>query len=236
MAGPHHLPEVERLVLATIGPQGNTIETIAGQLGHPAEAVDAAVRQLVHAGLVQAVGGLVRLTGQGRLVAAGTSSSAVQTPQAEAPADGDVAGSIESVWSSYLEHRAAARGRVRDEMLASDKDRDAVSKLLADAFAQGRLSAVEFETRTGRALSAVTHGDLDDVLQGLGGSWRPAGTHPVRKGLFAMVAFVSSPFVLFGALLLLAGSDAGDRVSGTVFLILFLPGLFALWRWAWPRG
>ena len=38
-----------------------------------------------------------------------------------------------------------------------------------------------------------------------------------------------------GSMLLLFGSDVGDHVGGLVMLVLFLPGLFGLWRWAWPK-
>ena len=57
----------------------------------------------------------------------------------------------------------------------------------------------------------------------------------MRKAVFGVAAFLASPFVLLGALLVAFGVDAGDRVGGVVFLILLLPGLFALRRWAWPR-
>jgi hypothetical protein len=42
--------------------------------------------------------------------------------------------------------------------------------------------------------------------------------------------------VLFGSMLLSFGEDAGDRLVGVFFLVLLLPGLFALRRWAWPRN
>jgi hypothetical protein len=49
-----------------------------------------------------------------------------------------------------------------------------------------------------------------------------------------MVTVMTSPFLLMGLGLLIAGQDLGDRVFGIVFLVLFGPGLFALQRWAWP--
>ncbi len=36
-------------------------------------------------------------------------------------------------------------------------------------------------------------------------------------------------------MLLLFGSDSGDRIAGIVMLVLFAPGLVALHRWAYPR-
>jgi hypothetical protein len=41
--------------------------------------------------------------------------------------------------------------------------------------------------------------------------------------------------VLLGGLLAAFGTDPGDHIGGLVFLVVLLPGLFALWRWAWPR-
>jgi hypothetical protein len=45
-----------------------------------------------------------------------------------------------------------------------------------------------------------------------------------------------SPFVLLGTLLFAFGTDLGDHVGGFMFLVLLLPGLFKLRRWAWPRS
>lgn len=133
------------------------------------------------------------------------------------------------------QQRATREKAARDRVLASDADRDAVVQILSDAFSQGRLSTGEFEDRTSKALSARSHGQLDDLLHDLGGLQRPVKSRPVRKAVFGVAAFLASPFVLLGALLVAFGVDAGDRVGGVVFLILLLPGLFALRRWAWPR-
>jgi hypothetical protein len=36
--------------------------------------------------------------------------------------------------------------------------------------------------------------------------------------------------------MLTAFGDTGDEIGiGLVLLVLTLPGLFGLWRWAWPR-
>jgi hypothetical protein len=56
------------------------------------------------------------------------------------------------------------------QMKASDADRDAVLSDLSEHFQAGRLTADEFEDRTGRALAARTWGELRDLLQDL-----PAG-------------------------------------------------------------
>ena len=67
---------------------------------------------------------------------------------------------------------------------------------------------------------------------------RPCGRLASRvrhRVVFWVVAFFTSPFVFIGSMLLLFGSDGGDRVYVIVMLVLFLPGLVALHRWAHPR-
>ena len=54
--------------------------------------------------------------------------------------------------------------------------------------------------------------------------------------LFWIVTVITSPFLLVGAGFTVFGSDLGDHVFGIILLTLFAPGLFALFRWAWPRG
>ena len=136
----------------------------------------------------------------------------------------------------HVSDRAAAQAAARDGVLASDTDRDEATRILADAFAAGRLTSAELEERTTHALAARTHGELDDLLAGLGGYRVARRRHPVRKVVFGAVAFVSSPFVLIASLLTLFGTTTGDHVGGLVLLVVLLPGLFALWRWAWPRA
>ena len=53
------------------------------------------------------------------------------------------------------------------EVRASDADRDAVLSDLSGHFQAGRLTAEEFEDRAGRALSARTWGELEDLLRDL---------------------------------------------------------------------
>jgi len=133
--------------------------------------------------------------------------------------------------------REAADAQLRAETLASDSDRDVAADVLNEAFAQGRLTSEEHAERTTRAFAARTHGDLDRVLTGLHVPAAPANeTHAARKVLFWMVTVMTSPFLLMGFGLLLAGSDNGGRVFGLVLLVLFAPGLFALNRWAWPKA
>jgi hypothetical protein len=157
------------------------------------------------------------------------------TPDGPAPSPADEA------FRRWMGARARAEQQ-QDARLVSDAERERVCELLNGAFGDGRLTSTELDERTSRALAARTQGDLDDVLVGLAGPgaavlWRPK----VDRGLgarlvFWVVGLFTSPFVFFGSMLLLFGDDGGDRIAGLVMLVLFLPGLIALYRWAHPRG
>jgi hypothetical protein len=74
---------------------------------------------------------------------------------------------IETVGSRH-EGGPARRGpEMPPEMRASDEDRERVVEMLRDHGAAGRLSTEELEQRTGAALSATTHGQLDALLTDL---------------------------------------------------------------------
>jgi hypothetical protein len=62
-------------------------------------------------------------------------------------------------------------------MRASDGDRDAVVSELSEHFQAGRLTADEFEERTGQALAARTMGELRELLADLPVT-RPSGAQP----------------------------------------------------------
>jgi len=230
--------DIELRVLATVAPAGSETTTLAQRLGRPTETVRAAVARLVQAGLVEATGDSVTLTRAGHLAAANVRKSWPTTAEGTPVATidlGEVSRFLGSLWPAHAQ-RAAAEESAWDELLASDADRDTVVHQLSEAFSHGRLTSGELEHRTARALAARTYGELDDVLQGLGGLQRPVRSHPLRKFVFWVVALLSSPFVFLGSMALAFGVDAGDRVGGIFFLVLLLPGLFALRRWAWPRG
>ena len=61
------------------------------------------------------------------------------------------------------------------QMKASDADRDAVLSDLSEHFQAGRLTADEFDDRTGQALAARTWGELRDLMRDLPAG--PAGPH-----------------------------------------------------------
>jgi hypothetical protein len=137
--------------------------------------------------------------------------------------------------------RAHAEAR-RDARLVSDAERERVCELLSEAFGEGRLTSTDLDERTSRALAARTQGDLENVLEGLSGTGSaPTWTSRPDRGivprlLFWVVGLFTSPFVFVGAMFLTFGSDLGDHVFGLVMLVIFLPGLIALYRWAHPRA
>jgi ferric-dicitrate binding protein FerR (iron transport regulator) len=65
-------------------------------------------------------------------------------------------------------------------MKASDSDRDAVVSDLSEHFQAGRLSAGEFDERTGQALAARTWGELRDLLADLPAT-RPGPPAPATR-------------------------------------------------------
>ena len=88
------------------------------------------------------------------------------------------------------------RGTDAAAMLASNTERDEVTERLQVAFAEHRLTDVEFDERIRAALTARTAGDLDQLTADLpaqyAGADAPAITAPtVRPGRFA-IAFKSS--------------------------------------------
>lgn len=238
MVGQPEAGELKSLILVALEPAGSTTAGLAQRLTQPPASIEAAVSQLVQGGLAEEAGGSVTLTKTGRLVAVHVRGSWPANRVIGDPVPAidlsEVVRFIGSRWPAGAE-RAAAEEQARDELLASDAVRDSAVDALSEAYAQGRLSSNELEQRTGLALSARSYGELDDVLHGLGGLPRPVRSHPVRKAVFWGVAIITSPFLLISTLLFAFGSDVGDHVGGFVFLVLLLPGLFALRRWAWPR-
>jgi len=134
----------------------------------------------------------------------------------------------------------------RDALFVSDAERDQVCRRLSAAFSEGRITSSELDERTSLALAARTYGDLENAMAGLEAPATPAhhrlapappaGSRSiVPRLLFWMVGLFTSPFILIGGGLLLFGTDGGSRIAGIVVLVLFLPGLIALYRWAHPR-
>ncbi|HET6627318.1 MAG TPA: DUF1707 domain-containing protein [Nocardioidaceae bacterium] len=227
--------------MGALGQVPRTSYELATQLGEPLSAVHDALVRIVEAGLAEADDGRVWLTEAGlRAVAAAAVPRHDGAPVTSDPVDPvgelmDVARSVGSSWIAHAAQASVERQAATDAVLASDADRDRTVQRLAEAFAQGRLQSAELEERTGRALAARTHGDLDEVLDGLGGPTPQVRRHPVRTVVFWVATVLLSPFLLFGTLFALFGNDLDDHVAGLVFLALTVPPLFALWRWSRPR-
>ena len=238
--------EVESRVLEALATAGTaTTPQLTETLGLSTSTVHATLVRLVQAGLVHADAGEVSLTPAGQARAGERDRLPDGPPPNVVSVDlGEIGRAVSALWVSATGTPAAPAAaappvpadRRRDELLASDADRDVAVHVLADALSVGRLTSAEFDDRTNRALVARTYGELDDVLRGLGGLPREAArSHPLRKAVFWVVGVISSPFVLLGSILTAFG-DNGDEISiGLVLLVLTLPGLFGLWRWAWPR-
>lgn len=241
--------EVETRVLEALASGGtSTTPELTDRLGLTTSTVHATLVRLVQAGLVHAEDGKITLTVPGRMRVRELKHFPDGPPANVVDIDlGELGKAVRALWSSATASPsvaappgsapAAPADRGRGALLAADADRDTAVHVLADALAAGRLTPAEFDERTNRALAARTYGELDGALEGLGGLPRArTRTHPARKVLFWVVAVLSSPFVFLGSMLTAFGSDTDDLVIGLVLLVLTLPGLFGLWRWAWPRS
>ncbi len=143
-----------------------------------------------------------------------------QQPEETAPLDAFVQRHVAEAERRRRE-REDAEAALRASTLASDIDRDVTANVLNDAYAQGRLRPEEHAERTTRAFTARTLGDLDLVLTGLQhpSSSAPAPLHGARKALFWVVTVITSPFLMMGLGLFLAGDSIGTHVFGLVLLI-----------------
>lgn len=233
-------PNTIELVLLAIPPSGTTTAEVAARAGMSEELTRHEIDQLALARQVEVSQDRVRLTSRGEATTASLRRQfglSTTTAPREVAFDLDAVAELVEKWTATRQRRAAAQEAARHELLASDADRDAVTHLLANAFAQGRLTHGEFDARTSRTLRARTHGELDDVLAGLGGlPGSPVPARPLRRVVFWLMVVLTSPFLLLGGFATAFGSDLGDRVFGIVLLVLFLPGLLALRRWAPPRS
>lgn len=120
--------------------------------------------------------------------------------------------------------------------LASDNDREEVSDVLNEAFALGRLTSEEHAERTTRALTARTHGELEETLAGLHLPVPQVHLRKLRSAVFWAAALFATPFLLVGLALLAGGDDLEEVAVGAVFLAASGSGLFRLRRWAFRRS
>ena len=73
-------------------------------------------------------------------------------------------------------------------MRASDADRDRYAAVLQEAYAQGRLTRVEYDERLDAVLNAKTYGELEPLVADL-----PADNLPVPKAPVPLVPVAPAP-------------------------------------------
>lgn len=127
--------------------------------------------------------------------------------------------------------QAARRYRAQQLRLTED-DRTSCTEDLAEAYAVGRLDDAEFGRRLDLLHSAVTHGDLTAVYDGLPppSLYAPAPRRPGRWRwmVFTVAAWMAAPFLLLGMVL----GVTGHLVGAGVFALPALLWLGLFWRWA----
>ena len=115
------------------------------------------------------------------------------------------------------------------EMKASDSDRDAVVSDLSEHFQAGRLTAGEFDERTGRALAARTWGELRDLLADLPAT-RPGPPAPATRSSSARpgrpsVRIALPPIAVLAGIGIAVAVLVNVADAGWGFIWLLLPGL-----------
>jgi len=116
---------------------------------------------------------------------------------------------------------AAGHGRMR----ASHADREQVIEALKDAFAQGRLTGDELDSRVGQAFASLTHGDLAALTADLPAA--PTAVRPLRKPARAETQAPLAVPMIIAMTMLTAGSWMGalfyqDKIWAiVVFVVTF---------------
>ena len=128
------------------------------------------------------------------------------------------------------DERAAGKGRGRGELRASHADREQAIEVLKDAFAQGRLTRDELDSRVGQAFASRTYAELAAVTADIPAwpaiasppreparAWnRAPGTHPLRNG-----ALVSGVGVIIAAAAALGGPiyNVNDPIAAPLLIL-----------------
>lgn len=245
---------LEGSVVSAIDDGHTTLGRLCRALKERPDRIVRALRQAVDHGFVTDLrlepGTHLELTDAGRIRAA-----ADDPPDLEDDGD-DLDPALRMVIAREIAREAmrhASAERDHDEVLVGDADRETTTSLLADAYAQGRITIEDLQRRTDLALRARDRGDVEDATRGLvspdptpavidATSAAAAGSDPKadagrgrRLAAFVVLAVIMAPFLFLGAMLLLAGQDLGDHLFGLVMLIVLLPGLVAVGRWAIRR-
>jgi hypothetical protein len=154
------------------------------------------------------------------------------------PADewADVGRMVSHAWTAAQSSRTAEQRQREGQMLIGDQDRDAALHALAAAYGEGRLTQEEHDRRTDATLHARTRADLDAVCSDLSaGESAVRWTGTARRTAFMVVTLVSVPLLLL-AVLLISGGQARGGALGLGLLAVLVPGLLALWSWAYRHG
>ena len=128
-------------------------------------------------------------------------------------------------------------GGGRGKLRAADADRDRVAGILGTAYAEGRLSKDEYDTRLETALSARTYADLDQVVTDLPVQVAvpgPLATRSPRTNGYAMASFACGlgqfmvgplatvPAIVFGHLARSQIRRTGEQGAGLALVGLIL--------------
>ncbi len=120
------------------------------------------------------------------------------------------------------------------QMKASDSDRDAVVSDLGEHFQAGRLTAGEFDERTGRALAARTWGELRDLLADLPvtqpGPLAPATRSPGARPSRSSGRFPAPPVAVLAGIGIAVAVLVNVAHVGWGLIWLLLPGLLVARR------
>lgn len=145
----------------------------------------------------------------------------------------DVGHLVSQAWSAAQSSRTAEERRREGQLLVGDQERETALQALAAAYGEGRLKREEHDRRADAALHAQTRSDLDAVCFDLSAGESPVrATGTARRTAFQVITLVSVPLLLF-AVLLVTGDKAGGAVLGLGLLMVLVPGLLALWSWAY---
>ena len=142
------------------------------------------------------------------------------------------------VWGHQMAagHGYPAASGGRGMMRAADADRDSVVEFLQHAYSEGRLSKDEYDARMGRALTARTYADLDQLVADLPAARPPMGAPVARTNGFAIASLVCGlgqfmfgplatiPAIVFGHMARSQIRRTGEQGAG-----LALAGLILGW-------
>ena len=127
------------------------------------------------------------------------------------------------------------------QLRASDADRDAVLALLSEHFQAGRLTAGEFDERSGQALGARTYGELGALTADLpapvsrAAAPSPAAPQTARHGGLVVLGVIAIMLIAGAAFGLASGWRHGSGLWWLIPVALFAARRIALGGSSGPR-